>query len=105
MADRLISADVLKANATREYKKYAVAATLLGFGKAFREIYAAFIEEIDNTPTIEAEPRKHGRWRIAHGIYDDRLCCTVCGHYQELRYVDEFSYCPRCGAKMDEVEE
>ena len=56
MADRLISADVLKANATREYKKYAVAATLLGFGKAFREIFTAFIEEIDNAPTIEAEP-------------------------------------------------
>ena len=107
MADRLISADALKREMWRRCGETDIE---IDKGRAKWDSglwirYKVFEECIEAAPTLEAEPRKHGRWRIAHGIYDDRLCCTVCGHYQELRYVDEFSYCPRCGAKMDEVEE
>ena len=54
------------------------------------------ILEVVEAPTIEAEPRKHGRWRkTAYGYAK----CSVC---EELNTNDYFNYCPDCGAKMDE---
>ena len=65
------------------------------------------IAVLNNAPTIEAEPIKHGRW-------DDDHKCTNCGskalveekpdpyhpcHLLTLFYVDS-AYCPNCGAKM-----
>jgi hypothetical protein len=63
------------------------------------------VEAIENAPTIEAEPVRHGRW------VEDRteLVCSVCG----ARFSDEITmmnrnfeyadlkFCPECGAKMD----
>ena len=58
---------------------------------------------IDLQPTIEAEPRKHGRWIKWEG---DVLTCSNCKHYW-IQSGDQydFNYCPYCGARMDEVEE
>ena len=50
------------------------------------------LEDINNAPTIDAEPVKHGYW--IGGGYDK---CSVCGG-MELGRTD---YCPHCGAKMD----
>lgn len=52
---------------------------------------------------LKAEP-KRGRWEhekrsCGHGWYD-ALVCTVC--YKSA--VDEYRFCPNCGARMDEVE-
>ena len=63
-----------------------------------------FKKLIDEQPTIEAEPVKHGEWVIAKdkdgfAMWD---ACSSCGH--GLHYVCEgkrFPYCPNCGAKMD----
>jgi len=62
---------------------------------------------IDNAPTIEAEPVRHGRWikkvesyHDSHtGEYwDEEYCsCPFCGKDSDL----EHNYCPNCGAKMD----
>ena len=60
--------------------------------------------EIDDAPTIEAEPIRHGHW-----IYTERGFplaygynrCSVCGRSIGL---DSTDYCPHCGAKMDEEE-
>ena len=53
---------------------------------------------IDEAPTIEAEPVKHGRW-VDNGIPESILSkCSVCG-FSCGAYT--FNYCPNCGAKMD----
>ena len=46
---------------------------------------------IDEQPTIEAEPVRHGVWECG-GF------CSVCGLDNEERKTD---YCPNCGARMD----
>lgn len=55
---------------------------------------------------LEAEPIKHGRWIK---LYHDNYKCSECGAWWGSDYNDEvindFNYCPNCGAKMDEVEE
>lgn len=59
---------------------------------------------LEDAPTIEAEPVKHGKWVIAKdkdgfAMWD---ACSSCGH--GLHYVCEgkrFPYCPNCGARMD----
>ena len=61
---------------------------------------AVDVSDIDEAPTIEAEPVRHGRWvRKGQEIY-----CSECGEESGYtwagasRYSD---YCPNCGAKMD----
>lgn len=61
-------------------------------------------EIIDNQPTIEAEPVRHGRWAGNHR----HLACSSCsmtfcvpdGVDGELD-MSSHRYCPWCGAKMD----
>ena len=63
---------------------------------------------IDDQPTVEAEPIRHGQWNKENE--EDtlfRLCvykCSLCGG-SALSEVHLFKYCPYCGASMDEVEE
>lgn len=50
---------------------------------------------------VEVQEVKHGRWIIDEW---DTPNCSVCG----CPGIDDYyatPYCPRCGAKMDEVEE
>jgi hypothetical protein len=61
-------------------------------------------EEIDQMPTVDAVPVRHGKW-----IRDEfGARCGVCGLYA---YRDKFDqpwespYCPICGARMDERKE
>lgn len=71
-----------------------------------------YIEEfIDNAPTIEYEPERHGRW-----IWDEvsfNHTCSVCkcpfDYSTTYGLFDhgfaDASYCPSCGAKMDGDDE
>lgn len=79
----------------------------LGIGKAKREIFDvpeyadgwnSAIDAIDNAPTIEAEPVRHGEWvKYPHG---SGIYCSEC--HKRRRYKDiHDEYCPNCGAKMD----
>ena len=58
---------------------------------------------IEDAPTIEAEPIKHGRWETTRpdapmfGFY----YCSECGR---RRTSPQDNYCPNCGAKMDLTE-
>lgn len=54
---------------------------------------------IEDAPTIEAEPIRHGQW--VNKEVDEIRChvygnCSVC---HERKRID--NYCPNCGAKMD----
>lgn len=46
---------------------------------------------IDDAPTIEAEPVKHGRWI-------DGWICSECNYGS---HEPNMPYCARCGARMD----
>ena len=72
------------------------------------------LESIDEQPTIDAEPVRHGRWVDRYGDkYDNHLYeCSECKGKARYRFVrDELGkeiaeqalddYCPHCGAKMD----
>jgi len=63
---------------------------------------------IDNAPTIEAEPVRHGRWITK----DSKTAkCSCCGWWQHAKMyylpddIKEFSkcyiFCTACGAKMN----
>lgn len=61
------------------------------------------IEHIDNMPTIDAEPVRHGHWKIfIPSVIGDRrkfYNCSVCNYEVQGK---KPNYCPNCGAKMDE---
>ena len=65
------------------------------------------IHLIDSQPSIEAEPVVHGHWKK----FDDsgrELAIPYCSHCLHLPLRDNgyaiklSSFCPNCGAKMDE---
>ena len=67
------------------------------------DLFLTFVMcDIDNTPTIDAEPVKHGKWKYYNysdinnpyvGFYE----CTVCKQHEHIKH----KFCPNCGAKMD----
>lgn len=53
---------------------------------------------IEEQPTIEAEPVKHGRWeRRMTKIY----ACSECTNEVTDRQRKNYSFCPYCGSKQD----
>ena len=64
-------------------------------------------DEIDEMPTIDAVPVKHGEWLDDKGLYR----CSSCNHlWPELWWTENcpiermlkiMPYCPNCGASMD----
>lgn len=60
---------------------------------------------IDNAPTVDAEPVRHGWW-IYKGVRGRfPVCeCSVCGNAENADWAvlgDNVNYCPNCGARMD----
>lgn len=51
----------------------------------------------DNAPTADVEPVRHGQW-------DELATFLICSKCKKpFKY--QYSYCPSCGAKMDEEAE
>lgn len=72
-----------------------------------RRARAAFSEclaKVNTMEEIEAAPVRHGYWQDG-GCYE---ICSVCGadhdRYDDGGYLQDFAYCPACGAKMDAEE-
>lgn len=65
---------------------------------------AVDVSDIDNAPTIEAEPVRHGQWVIE---MDDmgwlKHTCPNCGYVKrtDIHVSLGWNYCPNCGDKMD----
>ena len=59
------------------------------------------LEYIKQMPTIEAEPVRRGRWKKKNG----EIYCTNCKKSKWSESFElmlrGFSFCPKCGAKMD----
>ena len=66
---------------------------------------------IDEQPTIEAEPVRHGRWiecdykHMEHGMIETEqkagLCCSECRTAFQKKKMTYKQYCAACGARMD----
>ena len=52
---------------------------------------------VEDAPTIEAEPVKHGRWELIDEQEPRRYGCSKC---KSLSW-EASNYCLYCGAKMD----
>lgn len=55
---------------------------------------------VENAPTIEAEPVRHGRWEKSPTGNENYKYCSECGgcfYMQSSKVI----YCPYCGARMD----
>lgn len=98
MKMRLIDADDLLRDTCNECKAYyseAKQSCPCNHGEC-DAIFTA--KEIQNQPTIEAEPIKHGEWIPDDYEYNH---CSECSYEHESpEYVTP--YCPNCGAKMEE---
>lgn len=65
---------------------------------------------LDKAPTVDAEPVRHGRWKIdtvwTFNSFEPEIVeekCSLCGRYvQRYRTQSPNNCCPNCGAKMDE---
>ena len=60
-------------------------------------------EEIDNMPTVEAEPVRHGKWLCSDDMYETAVCSVCnCDTEEPYEFVKKsWNFCPNCGAKMD----
>lgn len=92
---RLIDADTLFRQIDSPYTEYPV----------IIQIRRAIKEMIDDAPTVDAEPVRHGRWKQSKH-YPHIIICDECGEPYELsNSMEHWNYCPNCGAKMDLNEE
>lgn len=59
-------------------------------------LWAKLNDAIDNAPTIDAEPVKHGRWVLnSQGNWS----CSRCGFDPYHNNMKGMNYCPNCGSK------
>ena len=71
------------------------------------------LETINNSPTVDAVPVKRGHWietEENHGFDDEvrnkALSCSVCRvafRISDYALIEDFRYCPNCGADMRET--
>jgi len=62
-----------------------------------------YLGVIDDQPTIDAEPVRHGKWmekRETSKFHVRYFECSEC-RAASYRYQTRMNYCPNCGAKMD----
>ena len=99
---RLIDADALKEMICNNV--YPVRDYYFFNSQDYGMFWTGGIEKaIDEAPTIDAEPIRHGKWiyepKDAIEMMFTKPKCSECGYES----ADGLHYCPNCGAKMDEV--
>ena len=73
-------------------------------GEQEHYVTIAFKKDIDEVPTVDAEPVRHGKWLKAyldHEAFGKRpsiFYCSACCACSTVKT----NYCPNCGARMDE---
>ena len=72
-----------------------------GFALSADEVAMA----VENAPTIDAEPVRHGHWKYTKRNHNSCFgVCSVCKKGTTFFFKNGTAYCPFCGAKMDEEE-
>lgn len=103
---KLKDADALIEQIKNPYTEYPV---MIKIRKAIEDM-------INEAPTIDAEPVRHGYWISEKQTKFEKLFspqrvfkCSVCGNYLDFDGVNagrgSANFCPNCGATMDEVED
>lgn len=92
---RLIDADALM-----PMMKYATTDSEIGVFP-IKIGFNAIAKVIENAPTVDATPVRHGKWIDRNGAivapFWERYECSECGVMSGNN-----KYCPNCGARMDE---
>ena len=101
---RLIDADALAmaiVDAGQASKRYKI-------GDFWELRYTEIKEVMDEQPTVDAVPVRHGMWLPKHHYiagheFVSGHICSECGDDALNAEGDEFltDYCPNCGARMD----
>lgn len=66
------------------------------------------IDEIKDTPMIDAVPTTHAYWKDGGRIWEDSeyhldfFDCSACGWKNPYADTSYFKFCPNCGARMIE---
>lgn len=98
---RLIDADSLEKKLTDSLSVGYDTENYNDIAEAFCAGLMAALYELEHTPTIEAEPVRHGKWeRVIATAWSKKVSCSICRYAGHNRY----HYCPQCGAKMEEEE-
>ena len=70
----------------------------------------SIIKAVDETPTEEVAPLVRGKWiaQDIHNCHTD-FKCSKCGYIHNFMHLygkptADYTYCPYCGAKMEESE-
>ena len=99
---RLIDADALAmaiVDAGQASKRYKI-------GDFWELRYTEIKEVMDEQPTVDAVPVRHGKWivwdEVIAGIYHTVSECSECGFTTDKMFREEMPHCPNCGARMDE---
>ena len=101
---RLIDADYAKAEVKKAYEMTVETLPKIeGIIAKHSTNYA--LRVLGETPTIEAEPVRHGRWRnrLDEEITKEFICSECFGlvRMHANAFSCYYKYCPNCGAKMD----
>ena len=64
---------------------------------------AGAMSAIDEIPTADVSPVRHGRLRSLTFSGDTIICseCKIAYNIFETNGAENFNFCPHCGAKMD----
>ena len=104
MTQRLIDADALKESVHAH--DYVLKDCLNSTDKGMFTV--GIMQAIDEQPTVDAEPVRHGKWIWKGEEGDSRFMCSVCKWKEYVPTCngvpDIWDYCPSCGARMDEHE-
>lgn len=122
---------LIDANALKSELIFDVATTMRMQEMHKKDMALRVLNRIDEAPTIEAEPVRHGRWEWYEewgpstwleppDIINAGWKCTECGidlgeyltaklheevYVGDMDKMPEVDRCPNCGAKMDAKEE
>lgn len=70
------------------------------------DTYADYIKAFDainEAPTVDAVPVRHGKWTVEWETEDTRMLrCSECRMVFNVGKGRDGNYCPNCGARMDE---
>lgn len=99
---RLIDADALKEVMISTLEHIKQHPKMDGQERHIIAASAALSEMINDAPTVDAVPVRHGRWETDGIMMDEceflMTRCTACGETYEYGF--NMPFCPNCGADM-----
>lgn len=75
----------------------------MAYNKGYNDGIKAVLLRIENQPTADVAPVRHGHW-ITKMFYTYCSACDNLAKYDNYGQQIESDYCPSCGAKMDKED-